>query len=208
MYYCSCYYPDFRYILCTRSTIQRKWMPTHTRRRRKKKWYRYIIMLVTQRLETHMIIDEIVKSLLGSKAGNIGDDLCNFIFGEASKIIVHKLLDCWSPGDCLGVTKRTVTLKMFVTTVSFKPKKLGMIHICSVHPLICRNNNILLLKTWRMALYILAILRHYCSSIGGAPARYGTIFECVIQCWKYLREQWRFFYAVYIGSVSYFLQMF
>ena len=111
------------------------------------------------------------QSLLGSKTGNIGDDLYNFIFGEAGKIIVHELLDCWSPGGCLEVTKRTVTLKMFVTTVSFRPKKLGMIHICSVHPLICRNNNILLLKTWRMALYILAILRHYCSTIGGAPAR-------------------------------------
>ena len=105
------------------------------------------------------------------KAGNIGDDLCNFIFGEAGKIIFHKLLDCWSPGGCLGVTKRTFTLKMFVTTVSFRPKKLGMIHIGSVHPLICRNNNILLLKTWRMALHILAILRQYYSSIGGASAR-------------------------------------
>ena len=28
-----------------------------------------------------------------------------------------------------------------------------------------------------------------------------------IHCSKYLREQWRFFYAVYMGSISYFLQL-
>ena len=30
----------------------------------------------------------------------------------------------------------------------------------------------------------------------------------LIQCSKYLGEDWWFFYAVYIGSISYFLQMF
>ena len=72
----------------------------------------------------HIIIEERGQRFLSSKAGNIGVDICNFIVGGARKITVLELLDCGSPGGCLGVTKRTVALEMFVTAVPFRTYKL------------------------------------------------------------------------------------
>ena len=98
----------------------------------------------------------------------------------SQQLTILELLDCGSPGGCLRITKRTVALEMFVTTVTFRNYELRIhTHNGRAHTYVQEQQQFTV-KTLTDGIIHFETLRNSCSSSGGAPTRQGTIFERVV----------------------------